>query len=220
MLNNNVTEFDYVIIIPGRTFSSQTVLSLIQTTNYLKDINASFFVSIRYSPVISIVRNSLITQELFEGYEQYLLSPKTVLPFGGKSKTKKIIMIDSDISWTVQDFKLLVENDNDITVAPYKLLSGFVSVGLSDGFSLKDKDLLKYQNPFDVKVSGLGFASIKLDVFEKIKYPWFSVTDGDCIENAVGEDVFFCRRAIEEGFTITCDPRIKVGHIKQMTLYI
>jgi hypothetical protein len=116
MTDANIINFDYIIVIPGRTFSSQTVLSLIETTNYLRDIKASFFISIRYIAIVSAVRNALIAQDLSNGYQQSINMPKSTTPFGGKAKTKKIIMIDSDITWTIQDFKLLVENDNDITM--------------------------------------------------------------------------------------------------------
>lgn len=220
MTDDNIINFDYIIVIPGRTFSSQTVLSLIETTNYLRDIKASFFISIRYIAIVSAVRNALIAQDLSNGYQQSINMPKSTTPFGGKAKTKKIIMIDSDITWTIQDFKLLVENDNDITMGAYGLVDGNTSIGLLEGYPLKISDVNKYNHAFQVESGGLGFAAVNFEVFEKIGYPWFSTSEGSKPEELMGEDVFFCKRATEEGFKIICDPRIKPGHIKELTIYL
>jgi hypothetical protein len=220
MNNKNITNFDYIIVIPGKTFSSQTVLSLIETTNYLRDINASFFISIRYIAIVSAVRNALIAQDLSSGYEQSKNIPKSLLPFGGKARAKKVIMIDSDITWTTQDFKLLIENNNDITMAPYGLVDGNTSIGLLEGYPLKSIDAKNYNEPFEIESGGLGFTAVNFEVFEKIGYPWFSTYEGLKPEELTGEDVFFCKRATEEGFKIICDPRIKPGHVKELTIYL
>lgn len=64
---------------------------------------------------------------------------------------------------------------------------------------------------------GFGYVLVKAKVFEKIKFPWFSnradTTDGiDGIVQWTGEDVYFCRKAIENGFKIHVDLNVKLGH--------
>jgi hypothetical protein len=66
----------------------------------------------------------------------------------------------------------------------------------------------------------MGFMLVKKGVFEKLEYPWFKP-----IEKQIGtmvdftmEDVAFCLRAKEKGFQIFIDPKIRPGHVKQITL--
>ena len=53
---------------------------------------------------------------------------------------------------------------------------------------------------------------------EKMKYPWFApkmqVFESGAVQDMCGEDVSFCLDAIEAGYEIWCDPRIRVGHEK------
>ena len=62
------------------------------------------------------------------------------------------------------------------------------------------------------------FARIQKGVFEKLPYPWFApkmqVFESGAVQDMCGEDVSFCLDAIEEGYEIWCDPRIRVGHEK------
>ena len=51
-----------------------------------------------------------------------------------------------------------------------------------------------------------------------MKYPWFApkmqVFESGAVQDMCGEDVSFCLDAIDAGFEIWCDPRIRVGHEK------
>jgi hypothetical protein len=40
------------------------------------------------------------------------------------------------------------------------------------------------------------------------------VFESGAVQDMCGEDVSFCLDAIEKGFDIWCDPRIRVGHEK------
>ena len=40
------------------------------------------------------------------------------------------------------------------------------------------------------------------------------VFESGAVQDMCGEDVSFCLDAIEEGYEIWCDPRIRVGHEK------
>lgn len=53
-----------------------------------------------------------------------------------------------------------------------------------------------------------GCLLVKTDVFKKIGKPWFSFDDG-----AESEDVYFCDKAIKNGYKVYCDPSIQVGHL-------
>ena len=57
-----------------------------------------------------------------------------------------------------------------------------------------------------------------LYVLEDLEYPWFAPKmqqfESGAVQDMCGEDVSFCLDAIEEGWDIWCDPRIRVGHEK------
>ena len=78
----------------------------------------------------------------------------------------------------------------------------------------------KRKKPFTVDYTGFGWVLIKNGVFEheKMPYPWFApkmqVFESGSVQDMCGEDVSFCLDAIDAGFKIWCDPRIRVGHEK------
>ena len=80
------------------------------------------------------------------------------------------------------------------------------------------ESISKRKKPFTVDYTGFGWVCIKNGVFEKLPYPWFApkmqVFESGAVQDMCGEDVSFCLDAIEEGFEIWCDPRIRVGHEK------
>ena len=76
------------------------------------------------------------------------------------------------------------------------------------------------KSSFTVDYTGFGWVMIRKGVFEnkKMKYPWFApkmqVFESGAVQDMCGEDVSFCLDAIEAGYEIWCDPRIRVGHEK------
>ena len=82
------------------------------------------------------------------------------------------------------------------------------------------ESIQKRKKPFTVDYTGFGWVMIKKGVFEdeKMKYPWFApkmqVFESGSVQDMCGEDVSFCLDAIEAGYDIWCDPRIRVGHEK------
>jgi GT2 family glycosyltransferase len=67
------------------------------------------------------------------------------------------------------------------------------------------------QEPFEVRAVGTGFMLIDTSVLKKIPKPWFWFDRKDGY--LLGEDVWFCDRAKEAGFSIWCDPTIPMEHI-------
>ena len=78
----------------------------------------------------------------------------------------------------------------------------------------------KRKKPFTVDYTGFGWVLIKKGVFEHkdMKYPWFApkmqLFESGAVQDMCGEDVSFCLDAMDAGFDIWCDPRIRVGHEK------
>jgi hypothetical protein len=215
------TEFDYMILIPGRSFSTDFVISLTNTTSFLNHFGYTHYISIKSYPIISSLRNLLISQNITDGVYLNINPNLSNSVFDNKIKiNKKILMFDSDISWSINDLKLLIENDNDITVGAYQLTTGNTSLHSLEDKPVTPEDFRLQEHPFEVISSGLGFAAIKQEVFENIKYPWFEVNEGDSYHTTSGEDYNFFQKARKSGYKIICDPKIKLGHIKQQNLYI
>ena len=80
------------------------------------------------------------------------------------------------------------------------------------------ESISKRRKPFTVDYTGFGWVLIKKGVFEQLPYPWFAPKmqqfESGAVQDMCGEDVSFCLDAIEKGFDIWCDPRIRVGHEK------
>lgn len=72
---------------------------------------------------------------------------------------------------------------------------------------------LDYPNDALFPIAGSGFGAVmtttKLlkDIYDRFGPPFNPLPDG------TGEDVAFCRRARELGYTLWCDSRIKVSHV-------
>ena len=94
---------------------------------------------------------------------------------------------------------------------------GVMNHEMVDGISKRKK-------PFTVDYTGFGWVLIKKGVFEdeKMTYPWFApkmqVFESGDVQDMCGEDVSFCLDAIEAGFEIWCDPRVRVGHEKMRVI--
>ena len=62
---------------------------------------------------------------------------------------------------------------------------------------------------------GMGFNLFKLDMFRKMKGPWFETVEADIPWEGVSQmtqDISFYRKAKEEGFKFACDNTVLVGH--------
>jgi len=218
---SNKEEFDYVILIPGRSFSTEFLISIIYTINFLTINKYRYFISIKTYPIISSLRNLLISQDLITGIEKISTPTSSTTIFNNKIKVnKKILLFDSDICWSIDDLRLLIENDNKITVGGYQLVNGNTSLKSIENKFINPQEFALLDKPFEVVGAGLGFAAIDQEVFENIKYPWFEIKEGENFNSAVGEDIDFFTKARNLGYKIICDPRIKLGHVKQKTLYI
>ena len=73
--------------------------------------------------------------------------------------------------------------------------------------------------PFDTfQIKGCGMAAtlINTEILKAVRDHF-----GNCFTPAynLGEDLAFCKRADELGFTIWCEPTVRVGHIGHLVIY-
>lgn len=75
------------------------------------------------------------------------------------------------------------------------------------------------QPPHPIKCCGFGCVLIHRDVLERIGHPWFVENYGDVYgENAVTEDIDFCRKCDERGIEMWVCPSAICGHVKSIDL--
>ena len=95
----------------------------------------------------------------------------------------------------------------------FRTNGGVMNHEMVDGISKRKK-------PFTVDYTGFGWVLIKKGVFEHevMTFPWFApkmqVFESGAVQDMCGDAVSFCLDAMDAGFKIWCDPRIRVGHEK------
>jgi len=129
-----------------------------------------------------------------------------------KAKGSHVLFIDSDIVFEPEMLSQLLQRDKDVIGALYyarKLPKTPTCKKLAEGFEIweKEGDLITCAGV------GTGFLLIKKSVFRKLKRPYFFWEHKENGDFDYGEDMYFCRKAREEGFKIYLDPTITVGHL-------
>lgn len=137
-----------------------------------------------------------------------------------ESDCERMLFIDSDIGFTADDIKLIVESSEPIVGGIYPLKC----MELKPCFSvLPGQKPVPVGGLVPVAWCGTGFLSIKREVFEALKTPEnFYTTHGrnewDFFRSGVyggqyfSEDLGFCHAAREAGFRVMVDTRIQLLH--------
>lgn len=215
------TEVDLIICTPGNAVQKGYLLSLLELINYLNTHAISWTYSIQSSSHVGDAREATLEG----GFDSQLDESR---PFKGNLKYKKILWIDSDITFTVDDFLKLWESDKDIVSGMYLLQTGVTATHVNElGRPLVYDEAKELTEPFKVWGSGFGFIMIKQGVFETLSRPWFQSSpssktfdDGRTFNfQILGEDLSFCDRiAKESNFEVWTDPNVQLTHTKQMKL--
>lgn len=136
------------------------------------------------------------------------------------SEFEWLFMVDNDMCFEPHDVWPLYEEaakrGPGVYSAPYIIEDGYFVCGTWDA-----EHPMTYHNlavlpaeTSEIGVVGAGFTLIHRDVFNAIGSNAFS-----SIVGTHGEDVSFCWRAREAGFTPVLVPACNPGHFKQVTLY-
>lgn len=224
--------YDVVFVMPGFSFSKNFISCWSATLNYLATNNFSYLYTFNYSPSVSYIRNLMLGCDPTEvqTISKEILNQKINLrPFNDKINANKIIFIDSDILWTIEDFERLYFSEEPVITGIYKF-NDQKHVSVKEtlfGPFLTSEEILQRADIFPIEASGLGFTAVTLETLQNLEYPWFAVEEkiltldnGEFAPVHVGEDIYFFQKLIAAGYTPKADPMILLGHEKTNALRI
>lgn len=126
-----------------------------------------------------------------------------------------IFWVDDDIILPENALTRLLSHNKDIVagVYLYKVIGNKKAVAKryipNKDDTYEDIEISEIKAHKDLmKVDGFGFGCVltKTEIFNKIQYPYFIYT----LE--MGEDIYFCRKAINSGYELYLDTEILCGH--------
>ena len=218
----NKPHFDVVIATPGNGFTPGYMRSILRTVAILDQEGLSWNFLNQGGSLVAMARESTIG-----GYDTN--NPLMKEPCSGQFTYNKIIWIDSDIEWMPQDFFRLYNSEKDIVSGCYLMEDRMIPIyNQPRGGMMPEKMLLEKTDAFKVAGAGFGFLAVKYGVFENMPRPWFGPvaipnTAEDKDSNPefilIGEDLAWCTKAINCGFDIWVDPKVRVVHQKNFQLY-
>ena len=220
-----------VFCLPGRGVSYVFLKNFVQLCFDMVQNGMSIQISQDYSSMVNFARCKCLGANVLRGPDQ--------IPWDGKLQYDYQLWIDSDIVFDTSKFWQLCDLAISEDGTEKEIVSGWYCT--EDGKTtscahwLEENDfrknggvmnhetlesISKRRKPFTVDYIGFGWVMIKNGVFEnkEMKYPWFAPKmqqfESGEVQDMCGEDVSFCLDAINAGFDIWVDPRIRVGHEK------
>jgi hypothetical protein len=217
----SIEHYNVLICTPGRSMEAEYVQSLTDTIAHLQKNGISYKYSTQYSSQVDAARESTIMGSTF-------LDIFNNKPLLGQATYDKIFWIDSDMSWTIDDFLKLYLSDKDIISGLYVSHEGVPMFSpLQKNSHIDTRFVFNENEIFEISAAGFGFICIKNGIFESMKRPWFETKfqflesdDGRISLVPLGEDYSWCKSATELGYKIFLDPTVKLVHHKKMALKI
>jgi len=215
--------YNILIATPGTNFVHQYVQSLTETMSACAERGLSVKWLNGQSSLVHQARELTASGGGFCGLDPHQKSPGRDLTYD------VIIWIDSDISWTVDDFFKLVNSPYDVTTGVYMVTNGATTVSAFNvAGCIPVKKILAMTKPERVHTCGFGFVCMKRGVFERLRRPWFTHeqqkvaedADGLDVIDCLGEDVSWCNKAYHAGIQIWFDPSVRVVHNKVTGLVV
>lgn len=130
-----------------------------------------------------------------------------------------ILWTDADMKFKPEQVLSLISRKKDIVGVNYirrQPPHTTVAIGLNDKY-LPPRTGLE-----EVIYSGMGLMLTSTDVFRKMPMPWFSQPQYEDSNDGIGEDVYFCKKAADNGFKIYVDhdASVGIGHVSRRLLEI
>jgi len=133
------------------------------------------------------------------------------------------LWLDSDMRFPKDTIIRLLKHDTGIVCANYAKRR-FPTEPIAVRKNGSDEDAKTIQRVYteehstglvDVDYCGMGVMLVKAEVYKTMEYPWFAIPWVPNAQDYMGEDVWFCRRAAENGTKTYIDQDLskEVNHI-------
>lgn len=133
------------------------------------------------------------------------------------SGADSLLFLDSDMRFPKDALVRLLRHKEPIVAASYSMRRLPLAPVAFDGYT---QGQLHYvandaEGLEEVASVGMGCFLIDLDVFKKLDEPWFANEYDAALDDYIGEDVHFCRKAREAGYRILVDAKLtnEMGHL-------
>ena len=215
--------YDVLIATPGAMMEAQYVKSLVKTLAECDKRGITYKWLNHYSSLVHHARELTAS-----GSEGNNLDPSQVSPGGSDITYSQIFWIDSDISWTPEQFFKIYDSEYEVTTGGYLLADGYTTSihAWNTPGGISAQKIVQLKDAFRIQSHGFGFVAMKSGVFEKLQRPWFShekvqvgvSADGTPIIDTVGEDISWCVKAYQAGIDLYFDPTVLVTHMKKQPI--
>lgn len=193
----------------------KTILIAIPTARY---IEADTFKSI-YD--LEVPAGYKVTYQHFYGYRvdqvRNLIADWVVRGFD------YLFSVDHDITFPSDTLKKLLAHDKDLVSGVYRqrLEPQLLEIYEPFGTRMSTEDLYgKEWSLVGIGGCGFGCVLVKKEVLASVGYPQFEYHPALDHNNTISEDTDFCKKAINKGFKLWCDPSIRCGHIGSTTMHV
>jgi|688.fasta_scaffold17614_8 hypothetical protein len=213
--------YNVIIATPGMDMDGGYVRSLTETIAELNKRNISNIWIGDHFSIVNLAREFTLDAGYLLDKDEIDYSAKG--PIRDTVTYDKIFLIDSDISWTTDQFLKLYYSEKDIVSGLYMTVTGQPTVYPKDKESFAKKNLAVDDEIIEVTGFGLGFVCVKSGVFESLERPWFQFLYTDRYSPTpktfmIGEDISWCMRVSELGYILYSDLGVKVKHCKKIFL--
>ena len=133
-----------------------------------------------------------------------------------------LFSVDSDMKFTPDTLVKLLNHDKDIVSGLYiqrnqNHILEVYKANDSGGNTNIPYDEIKDKGLVEIEACGFGCVLIKSEVLRKIGYPQFVYKSAIDHKDTISEDIYFSRKAKENGFKIFADTSILCDHIGSTT---
>jgi hypothetical protein len=213
--------YNVIIATPGMDMDGAYVRSLTETIAELNKRNISNIWICDYFSIVNLAREFTLDAGYLLDNGDIDYSAKG--PIRDTVTYDKIFLIDSDISWTTDQFLKLYYSDKDIISGIYMTAIGEATVYPKDPDYFQNNGISENNEIIEAKGFGLGFVCVKSGVFESLERPWFQFLYSDKQSPnpknfMIGEDISWCMRVSQLGYSLYSDLSVKVKHCKKILL--
>ena len=213
--------YNVIIATPGMDMDGGYVRSLTETIAELNKRNISNIWIGDHFSIVNLAREFTLDAGYLLDKNEIDYSAK--VPIRDTVTYDRIFLIDSDISWTPDQFLKLYESDKDVISGIYMTAMGEPTVYPKEQDYFKNNQIADNNETIEATGFGLGFVCVKNGVFEKLERPWFQFLYTDRYAPTpnkfmIGEDISWCMRVSELGYKLYSDLGIKVKHCKKIFL--